>query len=94
MGSGHLYAPNGVVYHKDGRSIGHTNDPLRRSSVADYYNIGNRMVFTRKFFPWALPSVYIVLLITIANKIRRGQFDRAKMVLKLMLSGGPTLPSA
>lgn len=82
------FAPCSVVYHKDGRSIGPPTACGMRSILADYYNISNRIVFTRKFHPWALPTVYIGLFVTTLNRIRRGQWDRAMMILRIMLWGG------
>lgn len=82
------YAQESVVYHKDGKSIGHTGDRKRRSLIADFYNISNRLVFTRKYYRWALPTVYIGLMITLSNKARRGEWDRVIMILKLIFSDG------
>lgn len=81
------YAPESIVYHKDGRSIGSPTSPLKRSLAADYYNVGNRLVFTRKYYRWAIPTVYIGLLLTLLNRARRRQWDSARMIASLMVSG-------
>ena len=77
------YASGSIVYHKEGRSTGATNcRPDEKSAMADLYQIRNRVVVTRKFFPWALPTVYLGLLLTIANRIRRGQWDMVRTLIR------------
>lgn len=80
------YAPESIVYHKVGASIGSSSRPKEKSSTADYYGMKNRLVITRKHFPWALPTVYLGLLITMLNRVRRGQWDRVGMALKIMVN--------
>ncbi len=81
------YAAESIVFHKEGKTSGASNRMLQEKSlVADYYGIRNRLLFTRKFFPYALPTVYLALLITIINRIRRGQWERVRMVADICLS--------
>jgi GT2 family glycosyltransferase len=82
-----VYAPESIVYHKEGRAIGANSMNLKeRSLIADYYNIKNRLVITRKFFPEALPTVYLGLLLAIFNRIRRRQWSRIKMIVDIWWS--------
>lgn len=81
------YVKDSVVYHKEGGSIGTSSTPAQRSALADYYGFRNRIVFTRKFFPYALPTVYLGLLAAAVNRIRRGQFDRLRLIAKAIFSG-------
>jgi GT2 family glycosyltransferase len=83
-----IYAPESIVYHKEGRSTGINRDPKSQTSSADYYLVRNKLAFTRRYFPFALPTVYLGLLITVFNRIRRGQRERACMILDLMLHPG------
>lgn len=76
-------ALNSVVYHKEGASIGTGEEGKQRSELADYYIIRNRIVFTKKFFPYYLFFVYIALLGAIINRIRRKQYKRMKMIIKI-----------
>lgn len=78
------YAPDSVVYHKEGATIGSSSNPKEKSMTADYYGIKNRIVFTQKFFPWLLPTVYLGVIVAIVNRIRRGQWNRVKMILKIL----------
>lgn len=80
------YAPEAVVYHKVGASIGTSSDPRKKSLICDYYNIRNRLFFTGRYFPFALPTVYLVLIGTLLTRCVLGKWDRAKMILKLMLN--------
>lgn len=79
------YAENSIVYHKEGASIGGKIDrPLERSSISDYYWMRNRLIFTRKFYPYALPTAYVSLLLALFNRVRRRQWDRVRMSLSLL----------
>lgn len=81
------YAPKSVVYHKEGNSIGGDNTTLNQKSMtADYYSIRNRIVFTRKHFVYALPTVYLGLVFALVNRVKRNQWERVRMVLEVLLS--------
>lgn len=83
------YAAKSVVYHKEGSSIG-GNDRAKsaKSYTADLYALKNRVRFTRRFYPYALPTVYLGLLIALLNRVRRRQWDRVGLIVRIMLSGG------
>lgn len=51
------YAPESVVYHKVGASTG-------SGSKSEEFMVKNRILFTGKFFPLALPTVYLKLFLT------------------------------
>lgn len=80
------YASRSIVYHKEGASIGTSSKPAtkRRSKLADYYSIRNRLLFTRLYFPEALPTVYLSMIVVILNRILRRQWDRVFMILKIL----------
>lgn len=79
------YAPESLVYHKEGSTIGSSVFAKRKSELADYYGIKNRLVMTRRLFPWALPTVYLAMVFTLFKRLLTGQFDRAWMVVSIML---------
>lgn len=81
-------AVRSIVYHKEGASTGGGKKRKYRSEISDYYGIRNRILFTRKYFPFYLSTVYLGLLVSIFNRIKWERFDRVKMVLKLMISRG------
>lgn len=84
------FAADSIVYHKEGSSAG-TCDPRRRSMLVDYYAIRSRLLFTHKFAPAALPTVYMGLLCALLNRIRRRQWERVRMIAKLALSSHKNL---
>jgi GT2 family glycosyltransferase len=79
------YAAKSIVYHKEGSSIGSNSNPKRKSIKADYYSIRNRLIFTRNFYPFALPTVYLGILVAIVNRIRRGQWERVFMIIDILI---------
>lgn len=79
------YCSKSKIYHKEGGSI---NKNEKKSLLSDFYAIRNRIVVTRKFYKYCLPTVYIGILIAVINRIRRKQYKRAWMFLKIMLLFG------
>jgi len=80
-------ACDSIVYHKEGASIGaKAAKPKETSYISDYYTIRNRILITKKYFPYCLFTVYLGLFIAIFNRIRRKQYDRIKMIINLMLN--------
>ena len=83
------YAAQSIVYHKEGSSIGGTDRAkAAKSYTADLYALKNRVRFTRRFYPYALPTVYLGLFVALANRLRRRQWRRATLILRVMLRGG------
>lgn len=78
------YAPASIVFHKIGGSIGTSSHPARKSPVCDYYTLRNRLKFTRRHFPYALPSIYVGLLTALFVRLFLGKWSRALMVWRLM----------
>jgi len=97
-GEGHFalaYAPESVVYHKVGRSIGTRSNPRKKSYTCDYFNVRNRILFTRRFYPQALPTVCLVLLGAMLLRLLVLKFDRSVMIYNLLFGEGTGgLPSA
>lgn len=77
-----LYCWKSKVYHKEGGSIGSSSKGEKKSELADYYGIRNRIVFTKKFYPKYLPFVYLSFLGVFLNRIKRKQFKRIPLVFK------------
>jgi GT2 family glycosyltransferase len=87
------YAHDSVVYHREGRSVGarSTGEPL--SELAEYHGLRNRLAYTRRFFPAALPTVYLGMVAALLNRVRRGQLRRATLLARILL-GRPHEPAA
>lgn len=79
------YAPESIVYHKEGASIGSSSDPYRRSLTAEYFHVRNRLLLTRKFYPVALPTVYLGVAVSILKRIREGQWHKAGTIAAVAL---------
>ena len=78
--------PRSIVYHREGASIGADGAPTgEKSELADYYAMRNRLLFTRKYYPWCLPTVYLSSIVMLYNRFRRHQYRRIWMFLKLLL---------
>lgn len=75
------YCPAAIVFHKEGGSTGGKREAV--SLLADFYNLRNRLRITWRHFPYALPTVWAGLLVTMLNRWRRGQKDRVSMVLQI-----------
>jgi len=81
------FAPESIVYHKEGASTKATNRRKNnKSHLSDYYLVKNRFKLTLKFYPHLLPLMYLTTGWTIINRMRRGQWDRIPMIIKLMFT--------
>lgn len=76
------YTDKAVIYHKEGATIhGNSGKLPYRSLLSDFYYCRNRILLTKSFFPKTyLPTVYMSVIATILNRIRRRQFNRAKIL--------------
>jgi GT2 family glycosyltransferase len=81
------YARDSVIFHKEGGSIGSHPDRMKRSLTSEAYLARNRVLFTRRFYPWALPTVIAATLFAAAHRLYRGDLRRAKTILTFMLLG-------
>ncbi len=82
------YAPESVVYHKVGGSIGTSSNPAKKTYACDYFNLRNRILFTRKFHPVALPTIYLAIFGSLLLRLIFGKWDRAVMIFKLLFGHG------
>lgn len=81
------YCPTSFVYHKEGAAINNAvSYANKKSELADYYGIRNRILFTGKNYPLYLPFTYLSFLLIIANRIKRKEYYKLGMILKIMLN--------
>ncbi|MDD5106387.1 MAG: glycosyltransferase family 2 protein [Desulfuromonadaceae bacterium] len=80
------YAPRSIVYHKVGGSVGTSSNPARMSYTSDYYNIRNRLMFTRRFYPAAETTVRLVIVGAFLLRLFLGKWDRAAMIFRLLFN--------
>jgi GT2 family glycosyltransferase len=81
------YACESVIYHKEGASIGSHPDRMKRSIVSDKYLSRSRVLFTRRFFPWAVPSVLASISLAAVHRALHGDRERALAMISFMLQG-------
>lgn len=79
------YADDARVYHKEGSSIGTPTGARPSSLLSDFYIFRNKLWITRRHFPLGLPSVYLATLIQAGRRALRGQWDKAWLILKVLL---------
>lgn len=79
------YAPQSIVYHKVGASIAksETGNKRRFNLTADYYGTKNRLAFTLKFFPYALPVLYLSILGYMIDRIWTGEWENIRIIAKV-----------
>jgi GT2 family glycosyltransferase len=76
---GFAHAPRSVVHHKGGAATGATR--VTKSLIGEYYGTRSRILFTRKFYPYALPSVVLAILLGASAQVLRGRFKIALTIL-------------
>jgi GT2 family glycosyltransferase len=86
------YAPQSIIYHKEGASVGTTKQavPKLKRLRSEYYGLRSRLLFTRTYFPTALPSVYLGIILMALTRSLKGEWSRVKnlgQVVWLLLVG-------
>ena len=76
------YSPQSIVYHKEGGTIGSHRDRNQRSALSDFFQARNRLVFTRRYFPWLLPTMYLSVAATVLHRLLSGRRQNAAAVIK------------
>ncbi|MBL8351856.1 MAG: glycosyltransferase family 2 protein [Burkholderiaceae bacterium] len=79
------YVPEAVVFHKEGGTIGSSADKSRRSLLSEHYLVRSCLLFTRKFYPWYLPTVVAYSLLLSLRVLLRGDRRRASTRVRAML---------
>ncbi|MCL2160318.1 MAG: glycosyltransferase family 2 protein [Betaproteobacteria bacterium] len=85
------YAPLALVYHKEGSALG-SGKSASRSMLSEYYGISGRLIVTRRYFSWALPSVYLFSLLQILRRCLQGYWPRARMMAAVLFGLRRTPP--
>jgi GT2 family glycosyltransferase len=78
------FVSSSAVYHKGGASI-NKSTTKGNSLLSDFYAVRNRILMTRKFFPYALITLYPSFLMFIWNRIKLKQYARIGVMFKIML---------
>lgn len=75
------YAPQSLVYHKEGGSIGTSRIRANRSPMSEYYAARSCMLLTKKYLPLAAPGVATTLLVRSLIRLASGNRSGAKAVV-------------
>lgn len=86
------YARESVIYHKEGATVGSHQRRERRSILSDQYLSRNRVLFTRRYRPWALPSVLLWACLAAAHRLLCGDPRRARVMVSSIFGGLTTAP--
>jgi GT2 family glycosyltransferase len=76
------YSPESVVYHKEGASIGSAHNSANRSALSDFYQARNRIVFSKRYYTWFLPSVLAATCLGALQRLMIGRPQNAAAVLR------------
>lgn len=80
------YSTKAVIYHKEGTTIG-GGQWRGNTRFSDFYFSRSKLLFTERYFNrLTVLSVKAAFLLTIANRLRRGQFDRVSMIMKIIMN--------
>lgn len=78
------YAPESIVYHKEGASTGSNERAKKKYNYfADYFMLTSRIKFASNFFPFKRWTVQLGMLAVALNRIRRRQWRSASLALCL-----------
>lgn len=81
------YAPDSIIYHKEGAQAGSNSDRMKRSLLSERFLTRNRVLFTRRYLPWMLPSVLTTVVLAAGYRLLRGDPTRARVMLASMFEG-------
>ncbi|MCX8026856.1 MAG: glycosyltransferase family 2 protein [Thermodesulfovibrionales bacterium] len=76
-----------IVYHKEGSTIGSSKRKKTKTPVTDYYSHRNRILITKKYFFYCLPSVLMASIVSSFLRCWRYGFQRMWLVLKAIYHG-------
>jgi GT2 family glycosyltransferase len=79
------YSSRSLVYHRGGAATGAST--AKKSSTGEYYGTRGRILFTRSFYFYALPTVLLAIGISALVQFLRGHGALAKVVLTAAADG-------
>lgn len=79
--------PSSIVYHKQGASTGATGMAVRRSRVSQYYQARGRILYTKKFYWFYLPTVLLSVVCSLIFSLLRRDWASARSIILGILDG-------
>ena len=80
-----VYAEDSRIYHKEGASIGSESGDRPSSLFSDFYTFRNKLKIIQTFNPVAIPIAYGYTVLQAFNRMRRRQWDKAALIMKILL---------
>jgi len=68
------FAPDAIIYHKHGTTIGSHRDRKKRSRLSVYLDERNKIILTRRIYPLRLPIVACTTLLLLTQYLVAGAF--------------------
>ena len=75
------YSSASVVFHKEGQSTGSNSFSSAKSFVSEYFLARNRLLFTKKFFPYYLPTAFLGNGLIAIKRILKGQLRNSLLII-------------
>ncbi len=75
-------SPDAIVYHKESASI--NKEDQKRSHFSDFFAIRNRIIFTKKYYPYFLPTVYIGLIFSLLLRLKRKDSGGTQNIIRVL----------
>lgn len=85
-----VWAPNSIVYHKEGATTKATVDKASgktRNLTMDLLSIRNRFYVIARYYPWCLPIAFASLCGVFWRRLQRGQGNRIVLLFRAALNG-------
>jgi GT2 family glycosyltransferase len=78
------YASGSIVYHKEGASTKANSRSKVYSYVGDIYSTRAKLLYTRKYYPLALPFIYLTIVVMAIKRLLSKQSDISVELLMLI----------
>jgi hypothetical protein len=79
------YAPRSIVYHKVGSTAGTGPSVKERDALSEYYLRRNRLRYTARYHPYALPTVYLNLIVNVLERGLMRRWDLVRAICRVLL---------
>lgn len=82
------YASSAIVYHKEGRTTGSDSiEGRRKTPITDYYLSRNRLLFTRKYYPYKIVTAFMGNVLMGLKRLIHGHWPNALVILVCSIVG-------
>jgi N-acetylglucosaminyl-diphospho-decaprenol L-rhamnosyltransferase len=81
------YAHDCVVYHQHGTTIGSNSDPRLRSDLSIYLDERNKLLLSRRYYPYIYPVIVMTTLLLLSQFVAKGASGRLGIGFRGWLAG-------